>query len=191
MEFLRHEPAMTLLSRHGVVERADGDTVSLRPADHAGGLRVVLGPTPPRDDPATVYAHVVVPLDQLGNTLERLLQRLHTGEVLVCPSSPWRSILDLALFVLAQDDAWLEVDADATMHQNTRDPLLVPPKARHIVGTLVASLMGGSGRSPAHDCSIAAVDEPLLVTVTAGESVTLWCLSAAAAEVLISKLGAS
>lgn len=187
MEFLPHDKALALLARHSVAEvaHADRHTLEITPADHAA--LVTFGNSMSSRSRAPVIESRTSSPDALGAVAETVLHRLHVDEVLVFPSGVWRDVLDIAAFDLARDPSWLEIDAEATMHQNSRDPLLVPPAARHLVRTLIHSVMT-SGSSPDQDVVLAAVTAPLVIQVHAAQSITVWCPSVGVARTLLSKL---
>lgn len=185
VEFLSYDKILASLARLGVVEVADGELLHFT-LDGSEAVRVAIAP---KGSPVGAGVEHVFgcPLDRIGEKAEQVLHRLHIGDVAIVPAPRWRDVLDLVVFDLAKDEVWLEVDTDATLHQNVRDPLVVPPKHRHIIRTLVSSLMA-NGESPSHDVTIAGLESPFLMSVAPGRSLTITCPSEGVAQTLLGKL---
>lgn len=113
--------------------------------------------------------------DALPRVIENLLHKHRVNEALVIPVGKWRSVCDVLAFELASDPSWQDVDAEASLHLNTRDPLLLTPRDFHIVPTMLGALMraapdDGSGE---HDLTIVAAGVGMLVEFRASGAVVL------------------
>ncbi|RMD66018.1 MAG: hypothetical protein D6824_01605 [Planctomycetota bacterium] len=120
--------------------------------------------------------------DEAATLLERLFHKAHVSDVAVAPCASWRPILDAALYELAQDEAWLEIDAEASLHQNGRDPLLLGPDERRLLTVLAR---GALDAGDAHaGFTAVGLGSPLLIELRCDGSLLVWCESQALADEL-------
>jgi len=187
VEFLRYPQIVPVLNEHGIVEAGDDArrTFTLTSPDAAC---VHFRATPGPDDPA---GSIRVPLQRLTSIPEEVLLRLHVGDVALIPVGTWRSILDAAAFALAKDEKWLTVDAEASMHQNSRDPLAVTPKSRHIIGVLLGGLIESGADGADHELHLLSLTSPLVLRLSPGGRIDVWCPTAAIAERVASVVNAA
>ncbi len=164
MEFLEYKETLAHLKSHGVVERAEGSGEDQL-------IRFDLDDS--EQPPASVRIGIVdasesevIQRDRssLGDAAEAIVAGMHIDEIAIFPTKRWREILDLVAFDLAEDEAWLEVDAEAAMHQNGRDPLVLVPRDRHLLTTLINALMNHA-ESPLHEITVVAMDAPVIIQV--------------------------
>ncbi|MEO1131011.1 MAG: hypothetical protein AAFX05_15065, partial [Planctomycetota bacterium] len=113
--------------------------------------------------------------------------RLHFSEVGLIPAATWRSILDVAAFDLASDEMWLDIDAEAAMHQTGRDPLLLIPSDRPLIKTIIDALMA-HGDAPQHGLHIIALEAPFVMSVSHEGRLNVWCANDAVADLIVSVL---
>jgi hypothetical protein len=184
VEFLEYESVAAVFRAQGVVEHATDDRIAYSIEDeHDAIRRVVIGA--PVDDAA---ARVVeMPRDKLGHAADAIANRLHFSEVGLIPAATWRSILDVAAFDLASDEMWLDIDAEAAMHQTGRDPLLLIPSDRPLIKTIIDALMA-HGDAPPHDLHIIALEAPFVMSVSHEGRLNVWCANDAVADLIISVL---
>lgn len=160
--------------QHGVAEQIEGDRLrmALREDESDAGVR-----------PATVVfgsangsgsRSIAMKAERLGECAERLLQRAHVNEFVMIPVVKWRPILDLIAFDLASNEDWSEVDADASLHQHTREPLVMMAKNRGLVRAVLESLQQNA-EGPGCEVTIAALDLPLVLEWSIGGSLALHC----------------
>ncbi|MEM9082210.1 MAG: hypothetical protein AAGB34_01345 [Planctomycetota bacterium] len=141
MEFLDTQQTQSQLEQIGLVYEDTGegdDTIlSLKIDDDEERIVIISAAEtlPPGVDAGA--ATVVKDASGLGAAAEKVLGVLHVGEAILIPAKRWRDVLDVAAFDLATHEEWLDVDSEATLHQNRRDPLAVPPFQKHIVGALL------------------------------------------------------
>lgn len=157
---------------------------------HAGAVCAVdfapAGSPEPADEPAA-WRRLSVPAGDLAATTEALVARAHLGEIALIPASRWRGFLDLAAFELAEDQAWLEVDAEASLHQNGRDPLVLLASSRHVVSTVAGALFKVAS-GPEHDLTIVGMDAPIIIELRHEPRLRLICSSEGVADNILAKL---
>ena len=181
MEFLDYNETLAHLKPHAVVPRAEGkeDARLVRfflEDEQRAPIKVTVGST--KDDDQYSVARDRA---DLGDIAEAIVAGLHIDEIAIFPTSRWREILDLVAFDLAEDETWLEVDAEAAMHQNGRDPLVLIPRDRHLLVTLINALMNHAEAST-HDLSVVAMDAPVIIQVGHAGILTVWCANEAMAD---------
>lgn len=125
---------------------------------------------------------VRVDREQVAALPERLFHKAHVSDVAVAPCATWRPILDAALYELAQDEAWLEIDAEASLHQNGRDPLLLGPDERRVLTVLARGALE-TGDAKAGFTAV-GLGSPLLVELRCDGSLLVCCESQALADEL-------
>lgn len=179
MEFLPYAHVRRALLELGVTERIEGDRLcfALREGEGRNGAK-------PRSvvfDPRGVAGEGRVPMERerLGRCAERLLHRAHVNEFAMMPAARWRPILDAIAFDLASNDAWLEVDADASLHQNTREPLVMAARNHGLVRAVIDSLIRNADGEE-FDLSIVALDTPLVLEWRGVGALALQCPGALA-----------
>lgn len=181
MEFLDYNETLAHLRPHAVVPRAEdeADPQLVRfflEAEQRAPIKLTVGAT--KDDDQYSIAR---DRTDLGEVAEAIVAGLHIDEIAIFPTSRWREILDLVAFDLAEDEAWLEVDAEAAMHQNGRDPLVLIPRDRHLLVTLINALMN-QAETATHDLSVVAMDAPVIIQVGHTGILTVWCANEAMAD---------
>ncbi len=194
MEFVPYNEAHGWLGELGIAERREGDSIrfeldaesvaKIRPGEI---VRATIG-TAPGDASGT--RHVEAKPDTLGEVAEGILHKSHLNQILLIPVGQWRAVLDLLAFALADDEDWLDIDAEASLHQNSHDPLMIVPRQRHIIPKIVNALIV-NGEDPAHDLTIASAESPLLVEVGSAGRLALSCVGADTAAQLLAVASAT
>ncbi|MBL8745872.1 MAG: hypothetical protein JNK58_05885 [Phycisphaerae bacterium] len=183
MEFLPYAQVRRALLEHGVIEQIEGDRLGL-----------VLQTTDSRNASPTATLHLgaadiadprtpEIEPHHLGACAEKLLHRAHAAEFVLIPALRWRPILDATAFDLASIDDWREIDADAALHQNTREPLAMLARNRSLVRAIIDSLTRNAD-GPDCDLTIASLDAPLLIEWRSRGTLTLHCPEASAEGLL-------
>jgi len=193
VEFLPYADAVRALAGHGIIARPEGDFVrfTLNPPAPARGAqdgavrRIALAVAPGAQHGCDQL--VTIPAERLCKAPEHILHRAHATEFQLIPVARWRPLLDLLAFDLAADEDWAEVDADAALHQNGRDPLGLLSRQRHLVSIIAAGILGGAC-GPEHDLTIAAVDSPVVIELRHGGLIVLTCVGHALADSLLSAI---
>jgi hypothetical protein len=117
---------------------------------------------------------VQVERGKLPRLAEDFVHTLHIDEVIVIPLTTWGAVINLVAFDLVEDDAWLDIDAEASLHQNGRDPLQLGPPDVSLITTLGVALQK-HGESEDADITIAATGTPLVMELRHSGRLTLQC----------------
>ncbi len=187
MEFIDYEEAGPMLEKIGVDAELEGEILTLRIRPDAEGVdlrKLVLGRAP-EDGSAPEDATVAeVAADRLPGMLEDVAARLHLPEYALIPAGTWKDVLDIAAFELASDESWLDIDAEAAMHQSGRDPLLIDPNHRHLLAPF-AKAIGEHADSPKERLHVTCLDAPFLLTIHESGSMLVTCVSEAHAKKIL------
>lgn len=192
MEFLDYKKAAKELSELGVIERPDGDLMRLALDDDVESISepalLTVGPTRPEDSPR----HIECERAKLGEIIAAFAHSTRTPETLVIPASTWRTIIDLVAYELASDEAWLEVDAEASLHQNGRDPLSLLPPDLHLLETLagaMAKTIEAAGEAkPTEDIYIVTMGVPVIFCLSHTGVLRIQCPAPAIADQIVDHL---
>lgn len=164
MEFLaNHDEVSELIRAHGIERAERGD--DLEGFEMSNGDEVVLvaddaeGDAPSGDNTRTL------PRAELASALDQILHRLNLTELLLIPIGKWRNVFDAVAFSLAENEAWQEVDAAATVELNSRDPLLCERADFHTLEELVKALMNDA-ETPDQGFTILSTASPVLIDIT-------------------------
>jgi len=194
VEFVPYNEAKAWLTELGALERKDGDSIRLvLDADAVSKTRpgeIVQATIGEASDERRDERHVDAKAETLGEIAEGILHKSHLNQILLIPVGQWRSVLDLLAFSLADDEDWLDIDAEASLHQNSHDALMIQPRQRHIIPKIVNALIE-SGDDPSHDLTIASVESPLLVEVRPSGTLRLSCLGRDVADQLLAVVSAA
>ena len=166
MEFVEESEVMGLLRQHGIVPSPPKDEgpVHLQMADGAGVVRLHLaasGSAATPDDRAEVMN---MEADRLPAAIDDIMGKLRLTQLLLIPVSPWRHVFDAVAFSLAENEDWQEIDTQATVELNTRDPLLCEPGDFQTVSALIRALLNDA-ESPEQGLMLTTTEAPLLVEV--------------------------
>jgi hypothetical protein len=189
VEFIQYDDALKQIAEIGVREqRAAGEKwrrfvlTGKEPCRH-----VALGCAAERTEGAG--CHLNVNREKLPERIEMILHRLRLSEVLVIPFAPWRKVFDAVAFSLADNRAWQEVDATASVLLNTHDPLRCEPGDFHTLQALIQALLKDAD-SPDQAITISATRTPLLIEVLPEGRADVSIGKAAIAQELIGELSA-
>ncbi len=173
-----------MLKQQGIVEHQEGDFLRLSVEDAKGVTRrLVIGAADEGEASDDEVRTIEAPKDKLPEIAEGIVHRLHFQEAALIPSSKWQDVLDVAAFELATDEAWLDIDAEAAMHQKTRDPLLLLPGERHLIRTIVNAIME-HGDSEKQDLMLTSLDTLFLMRVRHSGALSIWCANDAVADMV-------
>lgn len=187
VEFLEYAQTVRELGAMGIASRQEGDLmrfeVRSKPQVAPEVRRLVIGPADELGDTPEDTRRFEVDRVRIPGMAERLLHKIHITEAVLLPVGTWGAVVNAVVFDLATDESWLEIDAEASLHQNGRDPLLVSARDMHILRAMIEALMkNGEGRN--QDLAIAAVGAPLLIEVRHEGVLHIWCGSPAIADEL-------
>jgi hypothetical protein len=111
--------------------------------------------------------------EQVAETLNRVIRKIHDGNTLLVPVGKWRSVFDAVAFSMAENDVWQEFDASATIKLNTRDPLLFETGDEQILIDLITALMKDA-ETPEQGVFLIPVGAPMLAHIQPVGPVKLW-----------------
>ncbi len=157
MEFVKYAEALSLLNEQGVRERSVSEDVNSFDLEGDEVVHFLVAAEGAEVDGRNNARSTTRPREELPAIAEAMLHKLHLGQALLVPVAKWRKVFDAVAFSLASNEDWQEIDATATVEQNTRDPLLCNPADFHTVNALIAALY-----SDAEDR-----DQALVITSTA------------------------
>lgn len=181
MEFFRYEKFVEAVGEHGTVPREEGDIVRFEIEDEAP-WSIALGGS----DGEQSIGFDVTP-ENLPQRIEDVLHASGIAEAAIIPAGQWRNVLDLAAFELATDERWQDIDAEAALHMNGRDPLALLPDQYHIVQTMVKAIIE-NGDSPEEAFNVIASDAPLAIEIRPDGTATVRCQHEAIAREIVKKL---
>ena len=190
VEFLDYKEYVGELRAGHVVASDEGDLVRFRvDASGKGGAQVhalLFAPVSFKKAPDDGATHIATPADSLPQRLDALIHAARLSEVAVVPAGLWRTVMDLVAYELATDESWLDVDTEASLHLNTRDPLLLTPPDLHILRTLAGALLNAvqsaGGGEPAQDLSIVTPGSALVFELDHRGAIRVQCANATLAE---------
>jgi hypothetical protein len=125
----------------------------------------------------------------LASLLDDVLHAMHIQTVLVMPVQRWRGVLDLVAFELATDEDWQEIDAEASLHQRSRDPLEVPPDQRQTMLNMVKAVLE-SGDGEDTDLNLLAPGVAVVIEVRHPSELRVHSGNRAVLDTLAEKLNA-
>ncbi|MFG0328752.1 MAG: hypothetical protein ACF8PN_02530 [Phycisphaerales bacterium] len=165
MEFIQYQEVFPALKQQGIVEAKDDENLirlEVEPSDKLKTIHIKdpASETPPYPD-ARVFERS---REELARLIDAILNKIHLTEVLVVPVGTWRDIIDCAAYELAEDEAWLEMDAIAAVHQNTRNPLAVTRGETNVLIDMIAALVKNA-ESSKQDLTITSDVRPMLIEV--------------------------
>lgn len=183
MEYLQFAEAARTFEKLAIAAREEGDELrlSLDTSTVEAAIRIVFGQAGDQDADVPAERRFERTNEELVGCVEGVLHRLHINEVALMPVGPWRGILDLAAFELASDERWLDLDAEAAMHMNDRDPLLLRTDAFGIMTKMYKSMLE-LGDSPMQDLILFSLETPFVMELRQAGGITVWCANAGIAD---------
>jgi len=138
VDFLAYAKALPVIEELGVeAEEVDGVVRFTIVDDRCCTLNI--GANPP--DGENADQSLPAPAENLPRLCDEVFHCLSINEVAMIPRKSWREVLDLTAFDLATVERWLDIDAEASLHQNSRDPLFVSRDEHETLETMVRSLL--------------------------------------------------
>jgi hypothetical protein len=103
--------------------------------------------------------------EPLAQLVEDVLHKHKVTEALVIPVGKWRAISDLLALELADDQSWQDIDAEASLHLNSRDPLFLTTRDFHVIPRMLEALRRAApdDASGEHDLSVVAAGVGLVL----------------------------
>jgi len=166
VEFLDYSPTFQALKSWGVAERPDGDITrfTLEPIPKVAPQihTLIIGEDESEAKDGAVF--IKAEPSRLPDMVEGVIHLSHLNEVVLVPVATWGAIVNITAFDLATDESWLEIDAEASLHQNRRDPLAVDSRDMHILPAMTRALLEHAD-SPSEDLAIIATGASLVMEV--------------------------
>lgn len=186
MEFVTFSDAWRELAGHGV-ESSSGvpgtppppavlPSLRLRLASRA--LTVCLAGSEPAEEQVPIAG------ERLPEALDLLLHKLHLAPVLALPRTRWREVFDAVTFSLAENTAWQEVEGEATVILNTRDPLLFSGGDLKVLRAMLAALLA-DGQREEEAVTIVPLSGRVLAEISPGPAARLEISSKALADSIV------
>ena len=182
MEFVSHDEVADMLGDYGIEEVVEGpDKVYMRMQQGEGVVHLHLADRACKSKPTKGAQVMPVDKDRLVKTLEHILRVLGLQQVAAMPIGKWRKVFDAVAFSLANNHAWQEMDATATVELNTRDPLLCEPADMHLLMEMIGALLNDA-ESPDQGLMFVAITSPVLVEVVPAGAIRISLGSQALAD---------
>ena len=142
MDFLPEQEISELLKELGVATRPEGEhcVFMAMDDDHADIKHCLCNDDRPCEGGSSTLC-MEMDANAMVQSLLGAIHKIHEGQTLMIPVCKWRSAFDVVAFSMAEDEAWQEFDASATIKLNTRDPLLFESGDEQLLASLVTSLM--------------------------------------------------
>ena len=175
MEFVQYQELLPGLQEQGIVEAADADGLIRLEMEPGPRLKILhlrdrASRVPPYPDAAVVECSK----EHVADLVRQIIDKIHLTEVLVIPVGTWRDLVDCVAYDLAADEDWIEIDAVAALHQNTRNALAITRGETRVLVDMVRALLK-SGASPRQDFSITSDASPLLIEVFHDGAASVTC----------------
>jgi hypothetical protein len=154
---------MEVLREYGIRETRHGDDrvhLELEGEGDVVHLHVSCGQSAAA--PRNGAARLQVDKDRLPNVIEHIMHKLHLRQVLLIPVARWRAVFDAVAFSMASNEDWQEIDATATVEQNTRDPILCEPGDFQTLKALITALLA-DGETADQGLMVTTTGAPLMV----------------------------
>ncbi len=183
MDFLTEQEISGLLTELGITSKGEGDDCVLFEMD---SLKVAAKHCLDNDDcqpcggDEETRCFEMTP-ETMVDSVVCTIHRIHEGRTIMVPIGKWRSVFDVVAFSMAEDEAWQEFDASATIKLNTRDPLLFETGDEHTFVGLITALMK-DGETREQGVFVIPVGAPILLHIQPGGPVKFWFGNSALAD---------
>ena len=182
MEFIPEQEINELLEDMGVTSNAKGEACVVLDMDTEGaGVRHCLCESKNSCESGGGWDCREMDANQLVNSIIRSIHKIHKGQTVLIPSGKWRSVFDAVAYSMAEDEAWQEFDALATVRLNTRDPLLFESGDEHTLANLLTALMK-DGEMEEQSVFLVPAGAPLLMHICPSGPARLWFGNSALAD---------
>jgi hypothetical protein len=179
VDFLAYAKALPVIEELGVEADENDGMVRFTITDDRR-CTLSIGANPPDDQPAD--RSLQAPTDILPRMCDEVFHALNINEVALVPFTAWREVLDLTAFDMAKVERWLDIDAEASLHQNSRDPLFVSRDEHETLETMVRSLMANAEKIDQSIAVIASGGTALVVEVLPPDRLFVQCVGEGVAD---------
>ena len=196
VEFVAEQEVLTILKGLGIAPNDDAATsgagdddavVRLRLQDSENVVRLFVSAPGAEVSAPAGAREMEMDHEKMAQMVEDAIVHLHLSEVLLIPLSKWRNVFDCVAFSLADNEAWTEVDATASVELNRRDPLLCLPSDYHTLRALVAALLQDA-EGEKQNLMVTTTAAPVLIEVIAGGAIQINVGNEVLADELIGSL---
>ncbi|MFG0292452.1 MAG: hypothetical protein ACF8MJ_04785 [Phycisphaerales bacterium JB050] len=179
MDFLAYVKALPAIEQLGVKADEHDGVVRFTIADDRR-VTLSIGAKPPSDHPAD--RTLEAPAELLPRLCDEVFHALNINEVALVPFTMWREVLDLTAFDMAMVERWLDIDAEASLHQNSRDPLFVSRDEHETLETMVRSLLTNAEKIEQSIAVLASGGTALVVDVLPPDRLFVQCVGQGVAD---------
>ncbi len=179
MDFLAYAKALPVIEELGVEADEQDGMVRFTIVDDRC-VTMSIGAKPPADEPTDRTLEVAT--DLLPRLCDEVFHALNINEVALVPFTQWRAVLDLTAFDMANVERWLDIDAEASLHQNSRDPLFVSRDEHETLETMVRSLLTNAEKIEQSIAVIASGGTALVVEVLPPDRLFVQCVGEGVAD---------
>lgn len=179
MDFLAYAKALPVIEELGVeAEETDGVVQFTLLDDRRCTLHI--GAKSPEG--AKADHTLETSAEHLPRLCDEVFHALNINEVALVPRKSWREVLDLTAFDMATVERWLDIDAEASLHQNSRDPLFVSRDEHETLETMVRSLLTNAERVEQSISVLASGGTALVVDVLPPDRLFVQCVGKGIAD---------
>jgi hypothetical protein len=179
VDFLAYAKALPVIEELGVEADEQDGMVRFTIVDDRC-VTMSIGAKPPADQPTD--RTLETPTELLPRLCDEVFHSLNINEVAMVPFTQWRAVLDLTAFDMANVERWLDIDAEASLHQNSRDPLFVSRDEHETLETMVRSLLTNAEKVEQSIAVIASGGTALVVEVLPPDRLFVQCVGEGVAD---------
>lgn len=179
MDFLAYAKALPVIEELGIEADENDGVVRFTIIDDR---RCTLNIGAKSPDPEEAQRALEAPAEKLPRLCDEVFHALNITEVALVPNGTWRDVLDLTAFDLATVERWLDIDAEASLHQNSRDPLFVSRDEHETLETMVRSLLTNAESRKQSISVLASGGTALVVDVLPPDRLFVQCVGQGVAD---------
>ena len=179
MEFLAYANALPEIERLGITADQHEGTVRFTIVEE-GVCTLNIGAIPPASQQTDLQLDATP--EQLPRMCDEVFHALSINEVALVPQTSWKRVLELTAFDLVSVERWLDIDAEASLHLNSRDPLFVSRDEHETLETMVRSLLTNAETASQSITVLASGRTPLIVDVLPPDRLHVQCVGDGVAE---------
>ena len=179
MDFLAYATALPVIEELGLEAEEQDGRVRFTIVDERRFTMNIGAKSPGQEQ---VDRELEVGPEMLPRLCDEVFHALNINEVALVPQGTWRDVLDLTAFDLATVERWLDIDAEASLHQNSRDPLFVSRDEHETLETMVRSILANAERDTQSISVLASGGTALVVDVMPPNRLFVQCVGEGVAD---------